>query len=95
VDIAYHFPTTQKYLNGTQAPRLVGGNRRWWRERRSSERILQFNLNTAGAVPGPFELRGSCFAEPRTLHCECPRHDEKRPQDCRVVAEEGSGHEGR
>jgi cystathionine beta-lyase/cystathionine gamma-synthase len=68
-DIIYH--STTKYLNGHSD--MVGGiailNDDTLAER------LQFILNAAGAVPGPFDswlaLRGT-----KTLHLRMPRHDE-------------------
>src|SRR5687767_4297827 len=68
-DIVYHSST--KYLNGHSD--MVGGIA-VVRDDALAERI-QFILNTAGAVPGPFDawlvLRGT-----KTLHLRMPRHDE-------------------
>ena len=68
-DIVYHSST--KYLNGHSD--MVGGIC-VVRDDGLAERI-QFILNAAGAVPGPFDawlvLRGT-----KTLHLRMPRHDE-------------------
>jgi cystathionine gamma-lyase len=68
-DIVYHSST--KYLNGHSD--MVGGIA-VVRDDALAER-MQFILNTAGAVPGPFDawlvLRGT-----KTLHLRMPRHDE-------------------
>ena len=67
-DIVYH--STTKYLNGHSD--MVGGIA-IVRDDSLAER-LQFILNAAGAVPGPFDawlaLRGT-----KTLHLRMPRHD--------------------
>src|SRR5450756_2252105 len=68
-DIVYH--STTKYLNGHSD--MVGGIA-VVRDDELAER-MQFILNAAGAVPGPFDawlvLRGT-----KTLHLRMPRHDE-------------------
>ena len=68
-DIIYH--STTKYLNGHSD--MIGGIA-ILRDDTLAER-LQFILNAAGAVPGPFDswlaLRGT-----KTLHLRMPRHDE-------------------
>jgi cystathionine beta-lyase/cystathionine gamma-synthase len=68
-DIVYHSST--KYLNGHSD--MVGGIA-VVRDDALAER-MQFILNSAGAVPGPFDawlvLRGT-----KTLHLRMPRHDE-------------------
>lgn len=67
-DIVYH--STTKYLNGHSD--MVGGIA-VVRDDGLAER-MQFILNSAGAVPGPFDawlaLRGT-----KTLHLRMPRHD--------------------
>jgi len=67
-DIVYH--STTKYLNGHSD--MVGGIA-LVNDDALAER-LQFILNAAGAVPGPFDawlaLRGT-----KTLHLRMPRHD--------------------
>ncbi|HYD51949.1 MAG TPA: PLP-dependent transferase, partial [Gemmatimonadaceae bacterium] len=68
-DIVYH--STTKYLNGHSD--MVGGIAILNDEELATR--LQFILNAAGAVPGPFDawlaLRGT-----KTLHLRMPRHDE-------------------
>ena len=68
-DIIYH--STTKYLNGHSD--MIGGIA-ILRDDTLADR-LQFILNAAGAVPGPFDswlaLRGT-----KTLHLRMPRHDE-------------------
>jgi cystathionine beta-lyase/cystathionine gamma-synthase len=68
-DIVYH--STTKYLNGHSD--MVGGIAVLNDEDLATR--LQFILNSAGAVPGPFDswlaLRGT-----KTLHLRMPRHDE-------------------
>jgi cystathionine beta-lyase/cystathionine gamma-synthase len=79
-DIVFH--STTKYLNGHSD--MVGGiavvNDDALAER------LQFILNAAGAVPGPFDawlaLRGT-----KTLHLRMRRHDENGRQVARWLAE--------
>lgn len=84
-DIVYHSST--KYLNGHSD--MVGGIA-IVRDDNLAER-LQFVLNTAGAVPGPFDawlvLRGT-----KTLHLRMPRHDENGRQIANWLAEK-IGHE--
>lgn len=84
-DIVYHSST--KYLNGHSD--MVGGIA-IVRDDKLAER-LQFVLNTAGAVPGPFDawlvLRGT-----KTLHLRMPRHDENGRQIANWLAEK-IGHE--
>jgi len=79
-DIVYHSST--KYLNGHSD--MVGGIA-IVRDDQLAER-LQFVLNTAGAVPGPFDawlvLRGT-----KTLHLRMPRHDENGRQIANWLAE--------
>jgi cystathionine gamma-lyase len=68
-DIVYH--STTKYLNGHSD--MVGGIAVLNDDDLAAR--LQFILNSAGAVPGPFDawlaLRGT-----KTLHLRMPRHDE-------------------
>ena len=68
-DIVYH--STTKYLNGHSD--MVGGIAVVNDDDLATR--LQFILNSAGAVPGPFDswlaLRGT-----KTLHLRMPRHDE-------------------
>ena len=68
-DIIYH--STTKYLNGHSD--MVGGIAVLNDDALAAR--LQFILNAAGAVPGPFDawlaLRGT-----KTLHLRMPRHDE-------------------
>jgi cystathionine beta-lyase/cystathionine gamma-synthase len=68
-DIVYH--STTKYLNGHSD--MVGGIAVLNDDDLATR--LQFILNAAGAVPGPFDswlaLRGT-----KTLHLRMPRHDE-------------------
>ena len=68
-DIVYH--STTKYLNGHSD--MVGGIAVLNDDDLATR--LQFILNSAGAVPGPFDswlaLRGT-----KTLHLRMPRHDE-------------------
>jgi cystathionine beta-lyase/cystathionine gamma-synthase len=68
-DIVYH--STTKYLNGHSD--MVGGIAVVNDDDLAAR--LQFILNSAGAVPGPFDawlaLRGT-----KTLHLRMPRHDE-------------------
>jgi cystathionine beta-lyase/cystathionine gamma-synthase len=68
-DIVYH--STTKYLNGHSD--MIGGIAILNDDDLATR--LQFNLNAAGAVPGPFDawlaLRGT-----KTLHLRMPRHDE-------------------
>ncbi|MFL5483098.1 MAG: trans-sulfuration enzyme family protein [Gemmatimonadaceae bacterium] len=84
-DIVYHSST--KYLNGHSD--MVGGIA-IVRDDMLAER-LQFVLNTAGAVPGPFDawlvLRGT-----KTLHLRMPRHDENGGQIANWLAAK-IGHE--
>jgi cystathionine beta-lyase/cystathionine gamma-synthase len=84
-DIVYHSST--KYLNGHSD--MVGGVA-VCRDDALAER-LQFILNTAGAVPGPFDawlvLRGT-----KTLHLRMPRHDENGRKIAAWLAEK-IGHE--
>src|SRR5450830_555443 len=79
-DIVYH--STTKYLNGHSD--MVGGIA-VVRDDELAER-MQFILNTAGAVPGPFDawlvLRGT-----KTLHLRMPRHDENGRQIAAWLAE--------
>ena len=74
-DIVYH--STTKYLNGHSD--MVGGIAVLNDDDLATR--LQFILNSAGAVPGPFDawlaLRGT-----KTLHLRMPRHD----QNGRAVA---------
>jgi cystathionine gamma-lyase len=84
-DIVYHSST--KYLNGHSD--MVGGIA-VVRDDALAER-MQFVLNTAGAVPGPFDawlvLRGT-----KTLHLRMPRHDENGRKIAAWLAEK-IGHE--
>ena len=84
-DIVYHSST--KYLNGHSD--MVGGIA-VVRDDSLAER-LQFILNAAGAVPGPFDawlvLRGT-----KTLHLRMPRHDENGRKIAAWLAEK-IGHE--
>jgi cystathionine gamma-lyase len=84
-DIVYHSST--KYLNGHSD--MVGGVA-VVRDDSLAER-MQFILNTAGAVPGPFDawlvLRGT-----KTLHLRMPRHDENGREIAAWLAEK-IGHE--
>ncbi len=84
-DIVYHSST--KYLNGHSD--MVGGIA-VVRDDSLAER-MQFILNTAGAVPGPFDawlvLRGT-----KTLHLRMPRHDENGRKIAAWLAEK-LGHE--
>ncbi|MDP9204568.1 MAG: PLP-dependent aspartate aminotransferase family protein [Gemmatimonadota bacterium] len=84
-DIVYHSST--KYLNGHSD--MVGGIA-VVRDDSLAER-MQFILNTAGAVPGPFDawlvLRGT-----KTLHLRMPRHDENGRKIAAWLAEK-IGHE--
>jgi cystathionine gamma-lyase len=84
-DIVYHSST--KYLNGHSD--MVGGIA-VVRDDSLAER-LQFILNSAGAVPGPFDawlvLRGT-----KTLHLRMPRHDENGRKIAAWLAEK-IGHE--
>jgi Cystathionine beta-lyases/cystathionine gamma-synthases len=84
-DIVYH--STTKYLNGHSD--MVGGIA-IVRDDALAER-LQFILNSAGAVPGPFDawlvLRGT-----KTLHLRMPRHDENGRKIAAWLAEK-VGHE--
>jgi cystathionine beta-lyase/cystathionine gamma-synthase len=72
-DIIYH--STTKYLNGHSD--MVGGIAVVNDDDLATR--LQFILNAAGAVPGPFDawlaLRGT-----KTLHLRMPRHDENGRQ---------------
>jgi cystathionine beta-lyase/cystathionine gamma-synthase len=78
-DIVYHSST--KYLNGHSD--MVGGIA-IVKDDQLAER-MQFVLNTAGAVPGPFDawlvLRGT-----KTLHLRMPRHDENGRQIAKWLA---------
>jgi cystathionine beta-lyase/cystathionine gamma-synthase len=84
-DIVYHSST--KYLNGHSD--MVGGVA-VVRDDALAER-MQFILNSAGAVPGPFDawlvLRGT-----KTLHLRMPRHDENGRKIAAWLAEK-IGHE--
>lgn len=84
-DIVYHSST--KYLNGHSD--MVGGIA-VVRDDALAER-MQFILNSAGAVPGPFDawlvLRGT-----KTLHLRMPRHDENGRKIAAWLAEK-LGHE--
>jgi len=84
-DIVYHSST--KYLNGHSD--MVGGIA-VVRDDALAER-MQFILNAAGAVPGPFDawlvLRGT-----KTLHLRMPRHDENGRKIAAWLAEK-IGHE--
>jgi cystathionine beta-lyase/cystathionine gamma-synthase len=79
-DIVYH--STTKYLNGHSD--MVGGIC-VVRDDALADRI-QFILNAAGAVPGPFDawlaLRGT-----KTLHLRMPRHDENGRRIAKWLAE--------
>jgi cystathionine gamma-lyase len=79
-DIIYHSVT--KYLNGHSD--MVGGIAVLNDDDLASR--LQFILNAAGAVPGPFDawlaLRGTT-----TLHLRMPRHDENGRQIAAWLAE--------
>jgi cystathionine gamma-lyase len=72
-DIIYH--STTKYLNGHSD--MIGGIAILNDDDLATR--LQFILNAAGAVPGPFDawlaLRGT-----KTLHLRMPRHDENGHQ---------------
>ena len=72
-DIVYH--STTKYLNGHSD--MIGGIAILNDDDLATR--LQFILNAAGAVPGPFDswlaLRGT-----KTLHLRMPRHDENGRQ---------------
>src|SRR6266513_601383 len=84
-DIVYHSST--KYLNGHSD--MVGGIA-VVRDDALADR-MQFILNSAGAVPGPFDawlvLRGT-----KTLHLRMPRHDENGRKIAAWLAEK-IGHE--
>ncbi len=84
-DIVYH--STTKYLNGHSD--MVGGIA-IVRDDALAER-MQFILNSAGAVPGPFDawlaLRGT-----KTLHLRMPRHDSNGRRIASWLAER-MGHE--
>ena len=84
-DIVYH--STTKYLNGHSD--MVGGIA-IVRDDALAER-MQFILNSAGAVPGPFDawlaLRGT-----KTLHLRMPRHDSNGRRIATWLAER-MGHE--
>jgi cystathionine beta-lyase/cystathionine gamma-synthase len=79
-DIIYH--STTKYLNGHSD--MVGGIAILNDDDLAAR--LQFILNAAGAVPGPFDawlaLRGT-----KTLHLRMPRHDENGRQVAAWLAE--------
>jgi cystathionine beta-lyase/cystathionine gamma-synthase len=79
-DIVYH--STTKYLNGHSD--MVGGIAIVKDDDLATR--LQFILNAAGAVPGPFDawlaLRGT-----KTLHLRMPRHDENGRQIAAWLAE--------
>jgi cystathionine gamma-lyase len=79
-DIIYH--STTKYLNGHSD--MVGGIAVVNDDEIATR--LQFILNAAGAVPGPFDawlaLRGT-----KTLHLRMPRHDENGRQVAAWLAE--------
>jgi cystathionine gamma-lyase len=79
-DIVYH--STTKYLNGHSD--MVGGIAVVNDDDLATR--LQFILNSAGAVPGPFDawlaLRGT-----KTLHLRMPRHDENGRQIAAWLAE--------
>jgi cystathionine gamma-lyase len=79
-DIIYH--STTKYLNGHSD--MVGGIAILNDDDLAAR--LQFNLNAAGANPGPFDawlaLRGT-----KTLHLRMPRHDENGRQIAAWLAE--------
>ena len=84
-DIVFH--STTKYLNGHSD--MIGGIA-LVNDDALAER-LQFILNAAGAVPGPFDawlaLRGT-----KTLHLRMPRHDANGRQVAAWLAEK-LGHE--
>ncbi len=79
-DIIFH--STTKYLNGHSD--MVGGIAILKDDDLAAR--LQFNLNAAGANPGPFDawlaLRGT-----KTLHLRMPRHDENGRQIANWLAE--------
>jgi cystathionine gamma-lyase len=79
-DIIYH--STTKYLNGHSD--MIGGIAVVNDDDLATR--LQFILNAAGAVPGPFDawlaLRGT-----KTLHLRMPRHDENGRQVAAWLAE--------
>jgi cystathionine gamma-lyase len=79
-DIIYH--STTKYLNGHSD--MIGGIAILNDDDLAAR--LQFILNAAGAVPGPFDswlaLRGT-----KTLHLRMPRHDENGRQIAAWLAE--------
>jgi cystathionine beta-lyase/cystathionine gamma-synthase len=79
-DIIYH--STTKYLNGHSD--MIGGIAIVKDDDLAAR--LQFILNAAGAVPGPFDawlaLRGT-----KTLHLRMPRHDENGRQIAAWLAE--------
>jgi len=79
-DIIYH--STTKYLNGHSD--MIGGIAVLNDDDLATR--LQFNLNAAGAVPGPFDawlaLRGT-----KTLHLRMPRHDQNGRQIAAWLAE--------
>ena len=79
-DIIYH--STTKYLNGHSD--MIGGIAVLNDDDLAAR--LQFILNAAGAVPGPFDawlaLRGT-----KTLHLRMPRHDENGRAIARWLAE--------
>ncbi len=79
-DIVYH--STTKYLNGHSD--MIGGIAILNDDDLAVR--LQFILNAAGAVPGPFDawlaLRGT-----KTLHLRMPRHDENGRQIAGWLAE--------
>jgi len=84
-DIVFH--STTKYLNGHSD--MVGGIAVLNDDELATR--LQFILNAAGAVPGPFDawlaLRGT-----KTLHLRMPRHDENGRRVAAWLAER-MGHE--
>jgi cystathionine gamma-lyase len=84
-DIVFH--STTKYLNGHSD--MIGGIA-LVNDDQIAER-LQFILNAAGAIPGPFDawlaLRGT-----KTLHLRMPRHDSNGRQVAAWLAER-LGHE--
>lgn len=79
-DMVYH--STTKYLNGHSD--MIGGIAILNDDDLAAR--LQFILNAAGAVPGPFDawlaLRGT-----KTLHLRMPRHDENGRQIAAWLAE--------
>jgi cystathionine beta-lyase/cystathionine gamma-synthase len=79
-DMVYH--STTKYLNGHSD--MIGGIAILNDDDLATR--LQFILNAAGAVPGPFDswlaLRGT-----KTLHLRMPRHDENGRQIAGWLAE--------